>query len=213
MKTFMRFGLVFSAIVLAACNGSLESDGSGSTSGSGGGNNVCSSGEVPKLTLMATGPADGAIPLGTDDAIFLNWRATATCGTVPLEAISFYIESEMPMPFCASPCSSDQTQWNFRNPRVTDGMTHMGTGTFKPMKTYDGTPAIITSAFGPLAVTSGEDNSFELRIDIAPAEVVAGSLIGHRFRALLGLADAPLASLQLDPALPIYGGYQTIVSQ
>lgn len=209
MKSLNVFGRTFFialfATMLTACGGRVIVDETESS---------CAPEDTAgQVRLMVMGPTEGTLPLGTEDALFLNIRlqSTAVCGTGILNFLSLYIESEVPNSYCASPCSIDGSDWNFQHPRLVSDSAELETQ-FQLGTTYDGTP-VIEATFEGLAFATNETSEFEFRTTIAAAEIVPGSLVNKRFRALLGkISVAEPHTLIIDPTLPIYGGYQTVIS-
>lgn len=204
MKSRNPLTLVLILCVFSACGGS--SDGSVNEN-----REVANTPDPCSMELNVVGPVDGDIPLGTMDAVFLDFDISISCQTSTLSLLSILIDSDTAPPFCTDSCNSEQ-DWNLRNPRlVTESGEITSASTRNLVQTY-GKKTKVEFSFdtSPINLTS-PINNFRFLLDVSNIEVVDDSLIGRRFRASFGDVETT-AIVDIDPVnLSFIGGYQTII--
>ncbi len=168
----------------------------------------------PTFRFNVIGPPDGAVAAGTEGVPFVTVTLMASCGDVTITEMDFAIRADAPTFFCTNACGVDQNDWNFQNPSFMGGDVNILQPTgFQVAQAYDGTPEIRASFIGPFVLQQDTEATFEFRADIAPHDIVPGSLIGHQFIGLFEIVGLDFdTSMPIDPTQNLWGGWQTVIA-
>ncbi len=169
------------------------------------------SGCTPVLTERYTGPADGTAAAGTQGLDIMDMEYEASdCADIPIGGFAMFLDSPDATVFCKEPCQAAE-DWNLRNARIMNGdVSVWGTSQFA----MEGNPASPLVRFQDpnlpeLTIKAGTKVKLRLVVDVAPNEVVPGSLYGKRFRGYPFTFGFDFG-VEFKPDTPDKIGFQTI---